>query len=177
MKKIRTVLPQHMGFTLIELILYIGLLAICISGVILFAWDIVYAGAKSSVQLEINSTIRLASKRIAYEIRNASAINSVTTSDVCLASTTPTRNPTRIYVSNDQLRIGWGGGSTDCTNIANDESLTSNHVVASNLQFAETSSGPDSYGIHFSLTVSKTGVRNEWQESQSYEGSAELRSN
>lgn len=175
-KQRKSLKTNEKGFTLIELILYIALIAIFISGAITFAWDIVYGGAKSSVQREVNYNIRLASKRIAYEIRNASAINSVTSNSLCLASDISERNPTRIYVSSNQLRVAWGGGSSNCTGMTHDESLTSNQVTVSNLAFEDNSSGSDSFNIAYSLTVSKTGTRQEWQENQSYSGSAELRS-
>lgn len=177
MKKTLSTHHTRDGFTLIELILYIALVAICLSGTIVFGWDIVFAGAKSNVQREVHSNIRLASRRIAYEIRNASAIRSVSSNALCLASATSARNPTRIYLSNSQLRIAWGGGSTDCTGMTNDQALTSNAVTVSSVTFTNHSSGSDTFNIQFSLTVSKTGARPEWQQSQTYQSSAEIRSN
>ena len=177
MKKIFTLHSGEKGFTLIELILYIALIAIFINGAILFAWDIIYGGAKSGVQREVNKNMRLASKRIEYELRNASGINSLASNSVCLSSATALRNPTRISVSSGQLRIGWGGGSSDCTGLTNDEPFTSNKVAVSDLQFTDNSSGSDSLNVDYALTIQSTGTRQEWQESQSYQGSVELRSN
>lgn len=168
---------NQQGFTLIELILYIALVAIFISGAIFFSWDIIYGGKKSAVEREVNQNLRLASKRILYEIRNASAINSVSSSSLCLASTNALHNPTRIYVSSGRLHVAWGGGSSDCTSMANDQPITSNQVTVSELTFSDNSSGADSYNIGFSFTVSSSGTRQEWQKSEEYSGSAELRSN
>ena len=164
------------GFTLIELILYIALISIFITGAILFAWDIIYGGAKSEVQRDVNQNSRLISKRMIYEIRNSSAVNSVTTSDLCLASNTPARNPTRFYISAGRLYVAWGGGSTNCTSMTNNQPLTSNKVTVSGLTFTDRSSGTVSSNIQFSFTVSSTGIRQEWQKSQSYTGNAEIRS-
>jgi len=165
------------GFTLVELILYIALISIFITGAVLFAWDIIYGGAKSGVQREVNQNLRLTSKRTIYEIRNSSAVNSIATSDLCLASATPARNPTRIYISAGRLYISWGGGSTNCTGMTNNQPLTSNKVAVSGLTFTDRSSGVSSSNINFSFTVSSTGTRQEWQKNQSYSGTAELRSN
>lgn len=164
------------GFTLIELIIYVALIAIFISGAITFSWDVIYGGAKSAIEREVNQNIRLASKRIVYEIRNASAINSIAANSVCLASATPARNPTRIYLSNGKMRIAWGGGSGDCTNMTNDLPLTSDQVTVAQLTLTNRSSGALSTNIEFSITLASNASRQEWQQSQSYGGTAELRS-
>ena len=165
------------GFTLIELILYIALISIFITGAILFAWDIIYGGAKSGVQREVNQNLRLVAKRIAYEIRNSSAINSITVGDLCLASSTPARNPTRIYVFNGQLYVAWGGGTINCTGMTNNQPLTSNKVSISGLVFTDRSSGSSSLNMEYSFTVTSSGTRQEWQKTKSYSGSTEIRSN
>jgi type II secretory pathway pseudopilin PulG len=165
-----------LGFTLVELILYIALISIFITGAILYAWDIIYGGAKSEVQRNVNQNLRIVSKRIIYEIRNASVINLITSNELCLASSDPTRNPTRIYILAGRLHIAWGGGSTNCSGMINDQPLTSNKVLISNLIFTDRSSGSVSTNVEFSFTISSSGARQEWQKSKSYNGSAETRS-
>lgn len=167
---------QNGGFTLVELILYIALVTIFISGAVRFGWDIIFAGAKSNVQMEVNHNLRLASKRIALEIKQASAINSLTATSLCLASPVTARNPTRIYVSAGRLRMAWGGGSATCASMTNDQPLTSNQVTVSGLTFTNRTSGTVSQNVLYSFTVSSTGARREWQKTQTYSGAAELRS-
>src|SRR3989344_8835546 len=82
------------GFTLIELILYIAIVGIFISGAILFAWDIIYGRVRSNAQQQVSQNLRLAGKRMIYEIRNASDVNSISASSLSLALTDPARNPT-----------------------------------------------------------------------------------
>lgn len=164
------------GFTLIEIILYIALVSIFISGAIHFAWDIVYARAKSGVEREVNENLRIASDRISYEIRNASAINSISSSSLCLGSSDATYNPILIYLSSGQVHLGWGGGSVNCTSLTNDVLLTSNNVTVSNLTFTSYSSAPATYNVAFSFTVDSTGTRSEWQKSQTYRSTVEMRS-
>lgn len=164
------------GFTLIELIIYIALIAIFISGAIRFGLTIVYGNAKSNVQREVNQNLRLIANRISYEIRNASAVNSILTTDVCLANTDASRNPTRIYQSSGTLRIAWGGGSTDCTAMTYDEQLSANSITVSNLTFVDHSSGSLTHNIEYTFTISSTGDREEWQKSETYNSTVELRS-
>ena len=163
------------GFTLIELILYIGLIAIFLSGMIFFTWNVILGGTKSNIQLLVNQNIRFASKRISYEIRNSSSINSLTTNDLCLASLDTMRNPTRIYTSGNELRIAWGGGSTNCTGMINDQQLTSSGLVISDILFTDRSTIGTSQNVEYTLMVSSSSDRQEWQHSQVYTETVEIR--
>jgi len=168
------------GYTFIELLLYISIVTIFISGAVRFAWNIAYGQVKSDVQREVIQNLRLAIKRTVYEIRNASAINSLATNDICLASTNSNYNPIRIYVANDRLRIGWGGGGNNCSSPTNDEVLTSNEVVVSNLTFTDfTSPASESINIGLNLTIeySNQSGRREFEFNETYTTSVELRSN
>ena len=66
------------GFTLIEMILYIAIVSIFLTGLVYFTWDLIYGRLKSYIQQEVNQNIRFASARIIYEIRNAKSVNSPT---------------------------------------------------------------------------------------------------
>jgi prepilin-type N-terminal cleavage/methylation domain-containing protein len=177
-KMIRTKVQKKLGrsskgFTLIELILYVALSSIFMTAAVLFAWDIVYGRIRSFVEQEVNQNMRLASKRIAYEIRNASAINSTGTS-LSLAMADSARNPTVIDISSGRIRIGYGSSgscpaSSPCF-------LTDNLVTASGITFTDFSSGTDSLNVRFTFTISKTGGPDEFQETQTYTSSAEVRS-
>ena len=162
------------GFTLIELILYIAISSIFMLASVSFAWDVIYGRVKSYVQQEVNQNMRFASKRITYEIRNASAISSVGSSTLTLTMADPDRNPTVFDVSNGRLRIGYGG-SGGCP-ISSPCPLTSDNVSLTNLTFTNLSQVPNSSNIQFSITIISSGDRLEFQESQTYRGAAEIRS-
>lgn len=173
-----TIAQKHQGgFTLIEFLIYIALVSLFISAAVLFGWDMIYAGIKTEVQREVNQNIRLVNKRMSYEVKNASAILSVGANTVCLESQDLTHNPTQIYLSAGTVRVAWGGGSNDCTNMTNDEALTSNQVVVNSLLFTDRSSGAESQNIEYAITIESNGARQEWQHTQSITGTAELRSN
>jgi type II secretory pathway pseudopilin PulG len=168
------------GYTFIELLLYISIITIFISGAIRFAWNIVYGQVKSDVQREVVQNLRLASKRIIYEIRNATSINSIAANEVCLEMYDSTYNPTRIYVDQGRLRIGWGGGGSNCTSTTNDEVLTTNEVIVSDLTFTDlTSPASESINVGLNLTIeySNQSTRSEFEFNQTYTTSVELRSN
>ncbi len=164
---------NNSGFTIVEMILYVAIVAIFMTGMVYFTLDIVYGRIKSFTHQEVNQNIRFTSKRIGYEIKNASAINSISESSISLATTDLARNPTIIDLSSGRIRIGYGS-SGNCPTIS-PCFLTSNKVNVSNLTFTDLSSGP-STNIKFSMTVDGIGNRKEFQKSETFETAIELRS-
>ena len=166
---------QH-GFTLIELLLYVSLLSLFIGSAVLLAWNVIYGGIQSKIQQDVNHAIRFASKRIAYEVRNATAITSVSPTSLCLASASPTYNPTRIYTTAGTLRIGWGGNVSDCSTTTND-ALLINPDLSVTVNFTDLSVPALSENIEYELTVQSLGERSEWNYQENVRGSVELRAN
>ena len=166
------------GFTLIEMILYVAIVSIFLGGVVQLAWNSIYGRVKAQVTENVNYASRFLGKRMEYEIRNASAINSIAAGSICLASSDSTRNPTRIYLSGSSVRIGWGGGVATCATTTNDVALTGTNVSVTSLVFTNLTSGVLRKHIQFTYTISQsaTSGRKEYAASQSYEGSTEVRS-
>lgn len=165
----------NQGFTLVEMILYIAIVSIFMTGLVYFTWDVIYGRVKSFVHQEVNQNIRFASKRIAYEIKNAKSVTSPTSgsaSSITLEYTEVGRNPTIINVADGRIQIGYGS-SGNCP-VSNPCFLTSNKLNSS-LSFANLSSG-NSSNIKFSITVASSGDRQEFNKSETYETAVELRS-
>ena len=169
---------RRKAFTLIELILYIALVSGVLLAIVQFGWNAIYIQKKSETYQELTSNLRLAEKRITEEIRNASGINSVAATSLCLASTNVTYNPVKIYLSAETLRIGWGGGSATCATTTNDQPLTSPKITISTLTFADMSVSGKTKDIHFDMTGSykNPGLRKEFSMTSSISSSQELRS-
>lgn len=168
------------GFTFIELIIYVLLITIFVGGIVMFGWDILYGRIKLNVQQAVSENIRFAIKRITYEIKNASDINSVNTSAISLANTDSARNPTIIDIANNRLRIGYGSGGPCPT--TNPCYLTDNNVHVTNLTFQNLSTGQGlntTKNIYFTITVegSSTGTKHVWLKSKTLQSTAEIRSN
>ena len=162
------------GFTLIEIILYIGILSLILTSLIEFSWLIIYSFTKSNTQQELNSNLRLVTNRLVYEIHNATGINSISSTSLSLSNSDPTRNPTIFSLTGNSANIGYGHSGL-CP-ITNPCALTSSNIFISNLQFLNLSPlDGKSLNIKFSLTASMSGSsRQEYQTSQSYNGSAEV---
>lgn len=177
-RKLKSAHQLNKGYTLIELILYVALISVFVSGAVYFAWDIIYGRVKSGVQQEVTQNLRHASGRIIYEIRNAQGVNSIGPSLISLAMTDSARNPTAFDVYDGRLRIGFGsGGSCPTTSPC---TLTSDEVTVTNLTFTDlSSSGGESVNVQFTITLESNNPsgRQEWEKTQTYSTSVELRSN
>ena len=159
------------GFTLIEVILYVALLSIILSGAIAVAWDMIYSRVKVRTQQELNYQVRFAMTRINYEIRNASAINSVAATSISLAQADAARNPTIIDLSAGRLRIGWGSSGSCPT--SSPCFLTSDSAVISGLTFSNFS-GSGSKQIQTEFTATTNGAKPEYQSTQTIKTSSEV---
>lgn len=170
---------KNLGFTLIELIIYVALIIIIISGLVLYSWNIIYSSVRSEVLVEVNQNLRLAGKRISYELRNATDVHYLTANEVCLESGEPAYDPVLIEQAGSVLRVGWGGGSTDCTGLTTTQSLTSNEINLDSLTFTDLSpASGDSTNIRFEITLSHRNPNNlrEYEHTQTYQTSMEVRS-
>lgn len=160
------------GFTFIEIILYMAIVAIVLGSLVPFAWAIIGSGVKSASQQEVFSASRYVSERIKYEIRNASGINSVTATSISLASATTANNPTVIDLSGGKVRVTYG--ATTAVN------LNSTDTNVSSLAFTNYTSADNlTKNIQFTFTLQSNfnSARQEYSETTSVQGSAEVRSN
>lgn len=157
------------GFTLIELILYIAIVTIMLSALVPFAWAVIGGGVKSTTQEEVASQARYLGQRLSLEIRNAKAINSVSPTRLSLQEFNPVNDPTIIDLSGGFLRIKQGAKPV--------LNLNSTDVALTSLVFTNRSSA-DTKQVQFAFTLSSATaqVRQEYQQTVNFEGSAELRS-
>jgi len=123
------------GFTLIELIIYIGIVAIILLVAFNFGWEIIYGNVKSRVVRETQQNARFAMERIAREIRKARAINTPgpggSSNILSLEMADPNLDPTVFDVSDGKLRIAQG--------TLGPYELTNDRVIVSALQFTNLS--------------------------------------
>lgn len=164
------------GITLIELIIYVALFMIFITGVVTYGIQTILVQEKVRSQQEVIYNSRMLARRIAFEIRNASAINSVTATSISLASADGARNPTVIAKSGNRITIGWDGSVTCPT--ATPCFLTSSGVNVDSLTFTNMSDvGGKTSSIKYAVTISRVNPsgRKEYDYTQSMVGNAEMR--
>ena len=122
---------KRRGITIVETILYVGLLAIIMAGLMTFLVNLVRREAKVSAMIEANQTGRFALEKINSVIRNSKDATSPTdgTSGSSLSLTMPDSNlsPTVFQVTSGVLTMKQGANAAI--------PLTSSGVTVSNLTF------------------------------------------
>lgn len=159
------------GFTLVELILYVAVVAVIVSALVPLAWNTIGNSAKSSVQQEVAANARHISEIIKYEIRRASGLSAVTPTTLTLNNFSPDTTTT-FQLNGTNLQINRNG--------AGYVNLNSPDTQVTGLAFTNYTSGDNkTKNIQFSFTVSTntTSTRQEYQQSVTIEGDGEVRSN
>lgn len=121
---------SQQGFTLIETIVYVGIISIFLVSIVQFTTSLVSAGEKARIQNEVQQNARFAMERLRREIRTADDVNTGTSTFgshpgiLSLADDTPLDDPTIFDVSSGRLRIKEGAASalpltTDKVNVTN----------------------------------------------------------
>lgn len=162
------------GSTLVELILYVALSSIFLIAVVIFAWNITYGRVKSLTQQELAAQLQFLSRRISFELRDAAAISSVSSTQIQLSNSNIVRSPTIIQISGGRLYIGYGlsgtcSFSTPCP-------VSDDNVVVTG-SFTNTSVLPLSEQVRVSLNLQTTGPQASWDVNMSSIFSEEVRSN
>jgi Tfp pilus assembly protein PilW len=161
------------GFTLIEFLLYIGLLGIILTVSGAIGLNILFGKAKLNSIEEVSQNSRFAIEKIASTIRNAQAINSPATStngtSLSLVMTDSSLNPTVFDLSSKILRITEGAGSA--------VNLTSDEVSVSDLQFTNISYTGTPGTVRIQITVEHINPDNrpEYDVSKTFYATANLR--
>ena len=105
------------GATLLEFIIYIGVISLVLTTATLFAMEMLHAQSKARALSEVVRNARFAASRLEIEIREAADVNvgaSVFDTDpgtLSLATSTPATDPTIFAVSAGALTIKQGTGA------------------------------------------------------------------
>jgi len=178
---------QQGGFTLIELVLYIGLLALFLSAATVALWDIILGNVKSSVEQEVQENLRYAAHRVQFEVKNSDSINDGASSFGVNIATNPALkvsfsapapyNPIEFKVLDGVLQIRMGDDDGD----GEDEEaewapLTSAAVEVTGLTFTNLSdSTSQNVKLVLTLRYINPSGRSQWDKEATFESAAQLR--
>ena len=161
------------GFTLVELIIYIAILAGILVLVIGFLWNVIFGNVKETAYQEVQQNGRFAIAKITQEIKKATGINSPLPSDppsssLSLSMAAFHLNPTVFDVGGGKLRITQGTRGP--------YELTSDQVIVSSLQFTNLSylDTPGTIQIEMTIDHINPGARTEYEASISLRSSISL---
>lgn len=161
------------GFTILELLLYVGILSVVIFSIAFFIQMMMSARLKSQTIAEVEQQGQQVMQKITQLIRNANAITvpseGSSGSSLTLDTYDTGKNPTVIDVASNVLRIKEGTGAAI--------SLTSSRVSVNgfSIQNLSRASTPGTVRIQFTLTHVNASQKNEFEYSKTFYASANIR--
>lgn len=163
---------DSLGFSLIELLVYIAIVGIVITGAVIFTFDMSYAREKAYKQQIVEQNARIAMSKIIQEIRKAKTIQNISANQLILNNGTYT---TTIEVLSGTLQItsnGNGPYSLTSNQVAVFEYPTATQPIFKNL----SSSDNKTKNIAVSLTIrqKQLGTSAHQQAETSIKDSIEL---
>lgn len=164
---------ENKGFTLVELLVYVGILAIVITSVVSIMFFVISSREKAKTINEVESQGALVMQFITQTIRNAESVNSpdvgINDSTISLSVSDTQDNPTIFDINNGVIRVKKG--------TADEVDLTSSRVTASNLDFYNVSrtDTENIIKIEFQLDYNSQGSAFQFEYSKIFYGSASLR--
>lgn len=151
------------SFTLIELLIYLGIVAGLLIASGAFTWSIIKGSVKSASVREVQQNGRLAMEIVTREIKAASGINNPTTGEsadiLSLIMSDSGLNPTIFELSDDKIFLSQG--------VDGPYALTTDQVLVSNLNFTNLSytDTPGTIRIEMTLDYNNLGELLEYNAS------------
>ncbi len=135
------------GFTIVELLIYMGLLSILIAVVTEIFLSILDLQSQSTAVSSVAQDGKYVLSKLSYDIRNATTISTPST----LGQSSPTL---QLTIDGDSNSYSGTSGDLVVTNASGSDNLTSYGSQISNLSFRRlgTSGGKNSLAISFTLT-------------------------
>jgi len=152
-----------LGFTLIEIIIYLGIIAGVLVLTVGFLWNIIAGSIKETAYQEVQQNARFVLTKITQEVRRAVGINNPlpgqSADSLSLTMADPNLNPTVFDLYQGKLRITQGG--------VNSYQLTTDRVIVENLQFTNLSyeNTPGAIRIEMKINHSNPSNLNEYRAS------------
>jgi len=153
---------RNSGITLIELLIYIAIIAVVLFIITGFLWDIILGSVKESSYQEVQQNARFALTKITQEIKKATGINNPSlpgssADSLYLIMAAPHLNPTRFDLVDGKLRVTY---CSDCPDQKGPFDLTSDQVIVSNVSFTNRSY-PDTPGtVQIEMTINHINPTN-----------------
>ncbi len=161
------------GFTLVELLLYVGLSAILLLVISLFLTTMLAARAKQQTITEVEAQAMQMMQIITQSIRNAEGINSPlageSASTLSLSMSDAQNNPTDFNMNQNTLQITEGSQSS--INLSN----TGIHITNFTVQNLSRNDTSGLVRISFDVNYNNESGRSEYNYNKSFNTSVSLR--
>lgn len=173
MRLLQRTSQQHRGFSLLELILYVGLFSFLILTIMMFLGLLLTARIKQQTITDVEQQGSRIIRQMTQTIRNADTITApaagTSATSLSLDVYTASLDPTVFSLSGNTLMLTEGSAAAI--------SLNSSRVSITNLSIVNASrpGTPGLVRIQFTISRTSASVRNEYTYSKTFYGSASLR--
>ncbi|MBU0671101.1 MAG: prepilin-type N-terminal cleavage/methylation domain-containing protein [Patescibacteria group bacterium] len=163
------------GFSLIEIMIYIALLAVLMVAVTQFTWDVLYGGVNAYVDRELQQNARFSLEKMTYEIRNSENIESLSAKELVLGRGGDPNITIKFNDGAQNITIQEEGGP--------EEVLTADKIEVSNGIFTDMSytypggTNPATKNVKISMDFNYENpeVLLDWAAFEHYETTVEIR--
>lgn len=160
-----------------EVILYIALIAVILTAVTYFAWDIIYGGVKTFAIREVQQNARFAIERMEYEIRKSEGVSSFATDTLVLANGTDPDVTLRFREPENKITLQFGSDP--------EQDLTTEEVEVTNGRFTYLeytypgASAPATENIKMEMDFNFYNPQDlqDWLAEEHFETSVEIKGN
>ena len=163
------------GFTLVEILLYISIISVMLGVISIFMFSILQSQAKFKTISEVEQQGVQIMQVITQTIRNSKGITAPTQgnsgSSLTLEFIDSAKNPTVINLTGTNIQIKEGTGPIT---VLNNSKIAASELSFSNLSRINT---PGIVKFEFNLNYINPSVRNEYEYSKTFYGTASLRFN
>jgi Tfp pilus assembly protein PilW len=166
-------LNKRNGFTMVELLLYVGIASVMLVVISVFLTMLVSSRIKNQTIAEVEQQGLQAMQIITQSLRNADDINEPAfgndAASLSFKTVTTENDPTIFTLVDGAIQIKEGAGA--------EVPLTNSRVIVSDLSFSNLSRAdtPGTVRIRFTVTHLNFSGRNEYDFSKTFIGSASLR--
>ncbi|PCI19707.1 hypothetical protein COB64_03275 [Candidatus Wolfebacteria bacterium] len=166
---------NNKGFTLLEFLIYIGLVSIILIVFGAIALNVFSSEAKLSAIEEVSQNARFTMEKIATSVRNAEVINNpdqdMSASSLSLQMADTVQNPTIFNLLDGVVTITEGIGSP--VNVTSSE-VNVSELIFSNLSYSAT---PGTVRIQMTVKLVNPDNRQEYKVERTYFTTANIRKN
>lgn len=158
---------NNKGFTLLEAIIYIAIVSAILTVAIFFAWEIIGNQTKSMVITEVNQNSRYILERVGRDIRQGTAINSLTEDELVIT-----------MLSGDTLTYSFDDINKQLTRQVNSETaaiLNSSLVEVTGMWEDLSANDSGTIGLDLTVVFKTDSTQTDWNSSIITSSSYELR--
>lgn len=151
MKKFKQIITQNKGVTLVEVVIYIGIVSVISAGLISIILQLVQLKTRADSIGFISSEVTNFFEKLTLDVRNC---DSFVVMDSTTLQVTKDGSPSQYFLQNSKIFYNDG---------VNEYQLTSNLIQVTSLNFVDWTSTSSSNLLHVEIDLERGGINDQFQ--------------